>query len=106
MSDFGLNISLDYDARDKLFLELLYEGYDISYWCYLDTKHKIERRGKEGKAVEFLFEDLEDTSEVLDAYERLARHYTSGDSYQKKLQDIRDRYEYKSLITKGMSQNA
>jgi len=96
-----IKVTLDWDNYDKLFLDMLLEGYELTYWNMLDTKKDLEE-----DPVRFAFknEDYWYDLKVLDAFETLANHYTARDEHERMLADIRDRMEAKAKIAKGMSQ--
>lgn len=97
----NINVSMDWDAYDKLFLDMLLEGYELTYWNLLDIKKDLE-----ADPVKYSFknEDYWYDMKVLDAFEVLANHYTRYDEHVPLLKDIRDRLEAKAKIAKGMSQ--
>lgn len=97
-----LKIDVDYDARDKLFLTLLLEGYECCYWCQRDD---LRSYLKDPKKNAYKLEDIEHNKDVLKAYETLARHYSSRDQdADGRLQAIRDHIDYGWRIVDGMSQ--
>lgn len=94
-----IKVSLDWDTYDKLFLDMLLEGYELTYWSLLDTKKDLEEdpvknSHKNGEYWHQL--------KVLDAFELLTNHYTAYD-HLPMLKAIRDRLEAKAKIAKGMS---
>ena len=95
-----LNVNINYEDYDNLFLQMLYEGYESAYYSLVTDTNLID---KDPVRYSYLREDVDHNGTVVRAYETLARHYTAGDSYKSKLQDIRDRINYKNLITEGMS---
>ena len=97
-----IKVSMDWDNYDKLFVDMLLEGYETSYWTLLDTKKDLD-----SDPVKYAFknEDYWYELKVLDAFELLANHYTAYDDHLPLLKDIRDRMEAKAKIAKGMSQS-
>ena len=95
-----IKIGLDWDSYDRLFLDMLLEGYELTYWNLLDTKKDLET-----DPVKYAFknEDYWYDLRILDAFELLANHYTAYDDHLPLLKDIRDRMEAKAKIAKGMS---
>ena len=95
-----IKVSLDWDNYDKLFLDMLLEGYEATYWAMLDTKKDLNE-----DPVKYAYknEDYWDSVEVLHAFETLADHYTARDDHERMLADIRDRLTIKAKIAKGMS---
>lgn len=95
-----IKVSLDWDNYDKLFLDMLLEGYELTYWAYKDALNDLER---DPFRYSFKQEDVEESLKVLNAFETLADHYTSRDDHVPLLKDIRDRMDAKAKIAKGMS---
>jgi hypothetical protein len=95
-----VKINLDYNSYDELFLQMIYEGYDACYTCY---KEDMGKYLSDPVRYEFKNEDIMNCEAVLDAYEVLADYYTAGDSWKKKIQEIKDRTDYKIKIMYGMS---
>lgn len=96
-----VKIKLDYEACDKLFLDLLYEGYETCYWCYKDDLRMIL---KDPVKNAYKQEDVDHNETVLEAYETLARHYSSRDQdADGRLQALRDRVDVKGRIAAGMT---
>ena len=96
-----IKVSVDWEDYDKLFVSMLVEGYETSYWAMQDyKKHLKEDPVKYG----FMNEDYWNTIEVLHAFETLAKHYTARDEHLRMLADIRERLTIKANIAKGMSQ--
>lgn len=96
-----IKIGLDWDVYDKLFLDMLLEGYETTYWAFRDAQNDIM---KDPVKYDFKREDVQDSLKVLDAFETLADHYTSYDDHVPLLKAIRDRMDAKAKIAKGMSQ--
>ena len=96
-----IKVTVDWDAYDKLFVDMLLEGYETSYWALLDTKKDLE---SDPVKYSFKNEDYWYEIKVLEAFETLADHYTAYDDHVPMLKDIRDRLEAKAKIAKGMSQ--
>ena len=96
-----IKVSMEWEGYDKLFLDMLLEGYETSYWALLDTKKDLE---EEPEKYSFKNEDYWYDLRILDAFELLANHYTARDEHVRMLADIRDRMEIKAKIAKGMSQ--
>jgi hypothetical protein len=96
-----IKIAMEWEDYDKLFLDMLLEGYETSYWSYLDSKKYVE---KDPVKYAFKKEEVEDCLNVLVSFETLADHYTARDEHLPLLKDIRDRLEAKAKIAKGMSQ--
>lgn len=96
-----IKVSMEWEDYDKLFLDMLLEGYETTYWAMLDTKKDID---KDPVKYAFKKEDYWDSVEVLHAFETLADHYTARDEHVRMLKDIRDRMNAKAKIAKGMSQ--
>lgn len=96
-----IKITVDWENYDKLFLDILLEGYETSYWAYKDALNDIER---DPFRYSFKEGDVKDLLKVLNAFETLADHYTRYDDHVRMLADIRDRMDAKALIAKGMSQ--
>ena len=101
MSKPEIKVTVEWDAYDKLFLDMLLEGYELTYWNMLDTKKDLL---KDPVKYGFKNEDYWYDLKVLDAFETLANHYTAYDDQAPLLKDIRDRMEAKAKIAKGMSQ--
>ena len=97
-----IKVSMDWEGYDKLFLDMLLEGYETSYWTLLDTKKRLEFDPKKNA---YMNEDYWNTLKVLDAFEVLANHYTAREDHLRMLADIRDRMNAKAKIAKGMSQS-
>ena len=95
-----IKVSLDWDSYDKLFLDMLLEGYELTYWAYLDAKKDYD---SDPKKYDFKMEDMRESMNVMKAFETLADHYTSRDDHVPLLKDIRDRMDAKAKIAKGMS---
>jgi hypothetical protein len=95
-----IKVSLDWDNYDKLFLDMLLEGYELTYWAYLDAKKDYD---SDPKKYDFKMEDMRESMNVMKAFETLADHYTSRDDHVPLLKDIRDRMDAKAKIAKGMS---
>lgn len=95
-----IKVSLDWDNYDKLFLDMLLEGYETTYWAYKDAKNYVE---SDPVRYAFKAEDVADSYKVLRAFEILAGHYTSRDDHVPLLKNIRDRMNAKAKIAKGMS---
>ena len=96
-----IKVTVDWDAYDKLFVDMLLEGYEATYWAMLDTKERLKEDPDKNS---YLNEDYWDSVEVLHAFETLAQHYTARDEHLRMLADIRDRLKIKAKIAKGMSQ--
>lgn len=96
-----IKISMEWEDYDKLFLDMLLEGYELTYWAMLDTKKDLE---SDPVKYSFKNEDYWYDMKVLDAFEVLANHYTAYDDHVPMLKAIRDRMEIKAKIAKGMSQ--
>ena len=97
-----IKVSMEWEAFDKLFLDMILEGYETSYWTLLDTKKDLE---SDPVKYSFKNEDYWYEIKVLEAFETLADHYTARDEHVRMLADIRDRMEIKAKIAKGMSQS-
>ncbi len=95
-----IKIGLDWDSYDRLFLDMLLEGYELTYWAYLDAKKDYD---SDPKRYDFKMEDMRESMNVMNAFETLADHYTSYDDHVPMLKAIRDRMEIKAKIAKGMS---
>jgi len=95
-----IKISMEWEEYDKLFLDMLLEGYETTYWAYLDAKKDYD---SDPKRYDFKMEDMRDSMNVMHAFEILADHYTSRDDHVPLLKDIRDRMDAKAKIAKGMS---
>jgi len=96
----NITVDLDYDAVDDLFLQILYEGYESSYYCHQED---VEKLRKDPTFWAHIREDIIHNRKVLDAYDTLAKHFTVGTEGEKRLQAIRDRIDYKHKIVEGMS---
>ena len=96
-----IKVTVEWDAYDKLFLDMLLEGYELTYWNMLDTKKDLE---EEPEKYSYKNEDYWYDLRILDAFELLASHYTARDDHLPMLKDIRDRLEAKTKIMKGMTQ--
>lgn len=97
-----VKIKLEYEACDNLFLDLLYEGYETCYWCYKDDLRMIL---KDPVRYAYKQEDIDHNEGVLEAYETLARHYSSREQDAEGcLQALRDKIDYGWKIIYGMSQ--
>ena len=101
MSKPEIKVTVEWDAYDKLFLDMLLEGYELTYWNMLDTKKDLD---SDPVKYSFKNEDYWYEVKVLEAFEVLADHYTARDEHLRMLKDIRDRMEIKAKIAKGMSQ--
>lgn len=95
-----LTLKLNYEAYDDAFLQMLYEGYEACYFSFIEDNEKFIR---DPVRYGYLEEDILHNANVCSAYETLAEHYTAGDGWKRKLQAIRDRFEYRQKIIKGMS---
>lgn len=95
-----IKISMEWEGYDKLFLDMLLEGYETTYWAMLDTKKDLE---SDPVKYSFKNEDYWYDMKVLDAFEVLANHYTAYDDHVPLLKAIRDRMDAKAKIAKGMS---
>ena len=95
-----IKISMEWEGYDKLFLDMLLEGYETTYWAYKDAKNDVE---SDPVRYAFKAEDLAASYKVLRAFETLADHYTTRDEHVRMLKDIRDRMDAKAKIAKGMS---
>jgi hypothetical protein len=95
-----IKISMEWEGYDKLFLDMLLEGYETTYWAFRDAQNDIM---KDPVKYDFKREDVQDSLNVLSAFEILADHYTSRDDHVPLLKDIRDRMDAKAKIAKGMS---
>lgn len=98
----SINLKLDYENADDLFLQMLFEGYENNYSCYKDDFHKYVSNPTK---YNFLLDDITDYyPEISQAYERLAEHYSSAKEVTaKRMQAIRDRIDTKYRIAAGMS---
>ncbi len=95
-----MKLELSYEAADALFLEMLYNGYELTYWALRDAE---EYYRKDINKNAFKLEDMRDANKALGAFEVLIDRYTAGGADQAKLKSIRDRINYKYLIKQGMS---
>lgn len=95
-----MKLTLEHEVADALFLEMLYDGYELTYWVLRDAE---EYYRKDINKNAFKLEDMRDANKALAAFEVLADRYTAGGADQAKLKAIRDRINYKYLIKQGMS---
>lgn len=95
-----ITVDLDYDAVDSLFLQILYDGYEAAYFCHEEDIQKLK---KDPTFWAHIREDIIHNRKVLDAYETLAKHFSTGTEAEKRLLAIRDRLDYKHKIAEGMS---
>lgn len=96
----NITVDLDYEALDDLFLQILYDGYEATYFCHEEDIRKLR---KDPTFWAHIREDIIHNRKVLDAYDVLAKHFTVGTEGEKRLQAIRDRIDYKYKIAEGMS---
>lgn len=96
-----IKVSMDWEEYDRLFLDMLLEGYETTYWAYKDA---MKDYNSDPKKYDFKMEDMRDSMIVMEAFETLADHYTRYDDHLPLLKTIRDRMDIKAKIAKGMSQ--
>lgn len=95
-----LKVDISYEEYDKVFLQILYDGYETCYSCY---KEDFKKYDSDRVKYDYKWEDIQDYIDILEAYETLADHYTSRDEGKKALQKIRDKINYGSKLIEGMS---
>lgn len=95
-----LKLNLEYEAQDDLFLQLIYDGYEQTYWCWKEDKRKYN---SDPTRFNYILEDIVNSMRVLEAYETLAKHHTARDEHVKVLRAIRERIDYKQKIAEKMS---
>jgi hypothetical protein len=87
-----LIVELDYDARDKMMVDMLTEDYENLYYNY---QHDLER----GKAN---IEDLRHNEETLDALECILDYYTPRDEHLAIIDRIQNKLTIKRDIARKM----
>ena len=96
-----MELKLDYEARDSLFLSILYDDYETLYWTYRQDLNKWQ---EDPVRYGFKLEDINEYEAALTAYEFIAdRYVVGGKNYE--LERIRDKIDYGDKIIRGMSQN-
>ena len=70
-----MEIKLNYDASDSIFLSILYNDYETLYWTY---KQDLNLWVSDPVRYHFKLEDLEDYKIDLEAYETIADRYEIG----------------------------
>jgi hypothetical protein len=86
-----LIVELDYDARDKMMVDMLTEDYENLY----NYQHDLER----GKAN---IEDLRHNEETLDALECILDYYTPRDEHLAIINRIQNKLTIKRDIARKM----
>lgn len=95
-----LKLDVSYGQADELFLNLLCNGYENTYFCYSEDLNMF---AKDPIRNNYKKEDIQYNEKVLEAFEILAEHYSAHGEGQKMLDRIRDRFDAHWLIAKGMS---
>ena len=103
MSKKEMKIELPYEAADEIVIASLYESYENLYYNYVCD---LTKYNKDQEKYAYKRPDLVDMQASLNAFTRILKYYTPrGDKVvPPKLQAIRERIEYKYIITNGMSQ--
>ena len=91
----NINIDVEYQAADKLTVDLLLNGYELCYWNFRECE-----RLKRNSGYYHIADEIEDTKEILTAFERLIKYHTARDEGKKMLQAARDRIDYKNIMAK------
>lgn len=95
-----MELKLDYEARDSLFLSILYDDYETLYWTY---RQEYNLWVSDPVKYHFKLEDFREFKTDLDAYETIAdRYVVGGKNYE--LERIRNKIDYGDKIIRGMSQ--
>ena len=89
-----LIVELDYDARDKLMVDMLIEDYENLYYNY---QHDLERENPN-------IEDLRHNEETLDALETILDYYTPREEHLRIIDRIQNKVTIKRDIARKMSQ--
>lgn len=97
-----LTLKLDDSSYDNLTLQILYEGYLNCYYWY---KQDLKVYNSDPCRYAYKLEDINSYYEVLEAYERLARHYAVPSDAASALKQIRDEIDYGDRLIQGMSQH-
>ena len=61
-----IKVSMEWEGYDKLFLDMLLEGYETTYWAYLDA---LKDYNSDPKRYAFKMRDVRDSSIALKAFE-------------------------------------
>ena len=89
-----LIVELDYDARDKMMVDMLIEDYENLYYNY---QHDLERENPN-------IEDLRHNEETLDALETILDYYTPREEHLRIIDRIQNKVTIKRDIARKMSQ--
>lgn len=97
-----IKIELPFETADEVILALLYEGYELAYWAYIEN---LKCYNSDPVRYAFKKSDIEDQETYLKSFETLVNYYTprADEIVPQKLQAIRDRLDYKHWIMLGMS---
>jgi hypothetical protein len=96
-----LIVELDYDARDKMMVDMLIEDYENLYYNY---QHDLERYTKNLEKHSYMLEDIRGNEETLDALETLLDYYTPREEHRVIIDRIQNKVDVKRKIARGMSQ--
>ena len=96
-----LIVELDYDARDKMMVDMLIEDYENLYYNY---QHDLERYTKNTEKHNYMLEDIRGNEETLDALETLLDYYTPREEHRVIIDRIQNKVDVKRKIARGMSQ--
>lgn len=94
-----LTVELDYDARDKMMVDMLIEDYENLYYNY---QHDLERYTKNLEKHSYMLEDIRGNEETLDALETLLDYYTPRDEHLAIINRIQNKLTIKREIARKM----
>jgi hypothetical protein len=89
-----LIVELDYDARDKMMVDMLIEDYENLYYNY---QYDLERENTHP-------EDIRNNEETLDALECILDYYTPREEHLRIIDRIQNKVTIKRDIARKMSQ--
>jgi hypothetical protein len=96
-----LTVELDYDARDKLMIDMLIEDYENLYYNY---KHDLETYRRNPSKYSYKLNDIRHNEETLDALETLLNYYTPREEHRAIIDRVQNKVTIKRDIARKMSQ--
>jgi long-subunit acyl-CoA synthetase (AMP-forming) len=94
-----LTVELDYDARDKMMVDMLTEDYENLYYNY---KHDLENYRRNPEKYSYMLEDIHHNEETLDALETLLDYYTPREEHRLIIDRVQNKVTIKRDIARKM----